>query len=66
MVQRPAITTDNCQRFLPPASRLAGSIAPGRRLDSGAGEHGFGAEGEAELSYLHRGSGLASTGRGRC
>jgi hypothetical protein len=66
MVQRSAITTDNCKRFVPPASRLAGSVALGRRLDSGAGERGFGAEGEAELSYLHRGSGLGSTGRGRC
>ena len=33
---------------------------------AGAGERGFGAEGEAELSYLHHGSGLGITGRGRC
>ena len=46
-------------------SRLAGSIALGGRLDGGDAERGFGAEGEAQLSYLHLDSGLGISGRGR-
>ena len=46
-------------------SRLAGSVALGGRLDGGDAERGFGAEGEAQLSYLHLDSGLGLSGRGR-
>ena len=49
----------------PGDSRLAGSVAVGGRLDGGDAERGFGAEGEAELRYLHLGSGLGISGRGR-
>ena len=49
----------------PGDSRLAGSVAVGGRLDGGDAERGFGAEGEAELSYLHLGSGLGISGSGR-
>jgi hypothetical protein len=49
----------------PGDSRLAADIALGGRLDGGDAESGFGAEGTAELSYLHAGSGLGLSGRGR-
>ena len=49
----------------PGDSRLAGNIALGGRFDGGDAESGFGAEGTAELSYLHAGSGLGLNGRGR-
>ena len=49
----------------PGDSRLAGSIALGGRFDGGDAENGFGAEGTAELSYLHIGSGLGLSGHGR-
>ena len=49
----------------PGDSRLAGSVAAGGRLDGGDAERGFGAEGEAELSYTHGASGLGLAGSGR-
>ena len=49
----------------PGDSRLAGNIALGGRLDGGDAESGFGADGTAELSYLHAASGLGLNGRGR-
>jgi len=49
----------------PGDSRLAGSVELGGRLDGGDAETGLGAEGGAEFSYTHTGSGLGLAGRGR-
>ena len=49
----------------PGDSRLVATVGMGGRLDGGDAENGAGAEGAAELSYHHAGSGLGFGGRGR-
>ena len=64
-VWRARLLLEGGLEWRPGDSRLAGSVAVGGRLDGGDAERGFGAEGEAELRYLHLGSGLGISGGGR-
>ena len=49
----------------PRYAHLSGLVELGARLDGGDAERGLGAEAGGELSFIHTGTGLGLTGRGR-